>query len=256
MKVIEPSEGFLACGYEGQGRMEEPENIFRHIEEFFKISDCFKDKKVLVTAGPTYEKIDPVRYIGNHSSGLMGFEIANEFASRNGDVTLITGPVSITSTHPGIKRIDVVSAKQMYERCIKVFPGVDIAVMAAAVADFTPEKAAGTKIKKEKEQKMMLKLKPTKDILTKMGKMKKKGQFLAGFALETDNELENAKKKLQQKNLNMIVINCLKDEGAGFGTDTNKITILDNNQKVLRYDLKSKKAAAADIVNYIIKSIK
>ncbi len=256
VKVIEPAEGFLACGYEGKGRMEEPENIFRLIEEFFKISDCFKDKKVLVTAGPTHEKIDPVRYICNHSSGLMGFEIANEFASRGADVTLVTGPVSITTAHSRIKRIDVISAKQMYEHCIDVFPDADIAVMAAAVADFTPEQAADSKIKKDKEQKMTLKLKPTIDILAQMGKKKKENQFLAGFALETDNETENAKIKLRQKNLNMIIVNSLKDEGAGFATDTNKITILDNNQQEIRYDLKGKKAVAADIVNHIHNSIK
>ncbi len=248
--IIEPSEGFLACGYEGKGRMEEPENILWFVEDCLTESTSLKGKKILVTAGPTQEAIDPVRYIGNHSSGIMGFEIALEFARRNADVTLVAGPTNLPLNHPKIKRIDVGSAEQMYQSCMKVFPKANVAVMAAAVADFTPEKTVGGKIKKD-DKNMALKLKPTKDILKEMGKVKKDNQVLAGFALETDNELENAKKKLAEKNLNMIILNSLKDEGAGFKSQTNKITIIDNNKQVKRYDLKSKKAVAIDVVNYI-----
>ncbi len=254
VKIIEPSSGFLACGYEGKGRMEEPENILHYIERFFSQSATLKGKKVLVTAGPTYESIDPVRYIGNHSTGVMGFEIAREFAERNADVTLVTGPVKIKESHPNIKRVDVTTAEQMYDKCVNFFPDVDIAVMAAAVADYTVENVCDSKIKKE-DNVPELKLKPTKDILAEMGKMKKNNQFIAGFALETDNEQKNAKKKLQQKNLDMIVINSLKDKGAGFNSKTNKITILDNNNRVTRYDLKEKNIVASDVVDYISKSI-
>ena len=248
--IVEPSEGFLACGYEGKGRMEEPDNIFRFVEDCFGKSSTLKGKNVLVTAGPTFEAIDPVRYIGNHSSGLMGFEIALEFARRDAEVTVVTGPVNINSPHPNIKRIDVVSAKQMYEKCLDFFPDADITLMAAAVADFLPEKTVGSKIKKENKE-IVLKLKPTKDILKEMGKMKNKNQLLAGFALETDDELENASEKLKNKNLDMIILNSLKDKGAGFKSETNKITILDNKQQVKRYDLKSKTAVAVDIVDYV-----
>ena len=248
--IVEPSEGFLACGYEGKGRMEEPENIFRFVEDYFGKSSTLQGKKVLVTAGPTFEAIDPVRYIGNHSSGLMGFEVALEFARRDAEVTVVAGPVNINSPHPNIKRIDVVSAKQMYEKCLDLFPDADITVMAAAVADFLPEKTVGSKIKKEKKE-LVLKLKPTKDILKEMGKTKKENQLLAGFALETDDELENARKKLTNKNLDMIILNSLKDKGAGFKSETNKITILDNKQQVKRYDLKSKRSVAVDIVDFV-----
>jgi len=253
-QFVEPSEGFLACGYEGKGRMEEPENIFCFVEDHFKNNSSLKGKKVLVTAGPTYESIDPVRYIGNHSSGIMGFELAREFAKRDAEVNLVAGPVKISESHPKIKRFDVVSAKEMYDCCMDLYPEMDITVMAAAVSDFTPEKAAGSKIKKE-EKTIELKLKRTKDILAEMGQKKKKNQILAGFALETDDELENAKKKLDQKNLDMIVLNSLKDDGAGFMSQTNKITILDNNKQLERYDLKSKKSVAVDIVNYISRFI-
>lgn len=248
--IVEPSEGFLACGYEGKGRMEEPEIIFSFVEGLFAQKTLFSGKKVLVTAGPTFEAIDPVRFIGNHSSGLMGIEIALEFARRSAQVTLVSGPVSINATHPNIKRIDVVSAEQMYEHCIGLFPEMDITVMAAAIADFTPEKMHEMKIKKA-DKELVIKLKHTKDILKEMGKVKRKNQLLAGFALETDDELENARKKLISKNLDIIILNSLKDKGAGFKSETNKITILDNNQQIKRYKLKNKKAVAVDIANYI-----
>lgn len=247
---IEPGDGYLACGYEGKGRMEEPEKIFSFVENYFKQIHSFTGKKVLVTAGPTYEAIDPVRYIGNYSSGMMGFEIANEFAKRNAEVTLVSGPSNMRTNHPKIKRIDVVSAEQMYKECFDNFKNADVAVMAAAVADYTPKKQMDTKIKKQSSS-LTINLKPTNDILAKMGKQKNKNQFLAGFALESDNELENAKKKLQNKNLDIIILNSLKDKEAGFMSNNNKITIINNKGEALRYNLKSKKNVAIDIVDRI-----
>lgn len=255
VRFIEPSEGYLACGYEGKGRMEEPANILAHIEDFFSKKNSLSGLKVLVSAGPTYEAIDPVRYIGNHSSGKMGFEVALAFAQREAKVTLVAGPSNIQINHPNIHRVDVVTAEEMYQHCINVFEKADVAVMAAAVADFTPVKTEGNKIKKDGNE-LHLELKPTKDILGAMGQKKKNSQFLAGFALETDNETDNAKKKLENKNLDMIVLNSMKDKGAGFISDTNKITIIDNNNQTLRYDLKSKTEVAVDIVDFISDSLK
>ncbi len=253
LNIIEPTEGELACGYDGKGRMEEPENIINYINSFLKKKTSLKGKTALVTAGGTKEAIDAVRYIGNHSSGLMGFSIANELADRGANVILISAPSSFEVKHNSIKRIDVVSANEMHQKCIKEFPKADITVMAAAVADYTPEYPQKNKIKKDKSDKLTLSLKPTIDILAALGKLKKKNQLLVGFALETDNELENATKKLQNKNLDFIVLNSLNDEGAGFGTGTNKITILDNKKQISRYTIKSKSEVAFDVVNYIEK---
>jgi len=249
-KIIPPNEGELASGLCGAGRMEEPEHIFDILCSFFKEKKILKAKKALVTAGPTYEAIDPVRFIGNYSSGLMGFKIAEELASKGVEVVLVTGPTSMTTENPGIKLINIVSAEEMYNACIENFPTCDIAVMAAAVADYTPEKPASSKIKKDKDLKSVL-LKPTKDILYHLGKIKKKAQFLVGFALETNDETENAIKKLHNKNLDFIVLNSLKDEGAGFGHETNKITIINSSEEIVDYELKSKTDVARDIVRMI-----
>ncbi len=248
--IIEPTEGELASGLCGAGRMEEPENIFRIIEDFFKKKTKLSGKKVLVSAGPTYEPIDPVRFIGNHSSGKMGFALAEELANRGAKVTLVAGPVSLNVQHPDIQRINVQSAAEMYEACIRAFEQSDIGIMAAAIADFTPAKVADKKIKKG-DQVPEIELKPTRDVLRAMGKRKKNGQFLVGFALETDNEIENAKKKLHTKNLDLIVLNSLQDKGAGFAHPTNRVTLIDCRGGERAYDLKDKREVAADIVNRI-----
>jgi phosphopantothenoylcysteine decarboxylase / phosphopantothenate---cysteine ligase len=252
--IIDPVEGELASGLEGKGRMEEPENIVEKVAEYFERKKKLLNKKFLVTAGPTYEKIDPVRFIGNYSSGKMGFEIAEELANYGADVNLITGPVSLSSRNPGIKIFRIDSAEQMYELCIKLFPESDGAVMAAAVADFTPRNTETTK-KKRGNTAFTLNLMPTRDIAASLGKMKREDQILVGFALETDNELQNAKEKLTRKNLNFIILNSLNDKGAGFGTDTNKITIIDRDNNTESFELKSKRDVAADIVEKMISII-
>ncbi|MFO7613296.1 MAG: bifunctional phosphopantothenoylcysteine decarboxylase/phosphopantothenate--cysteine ligase CoaBC [Bacteroidales bacterium] len=249
--LIEPTVGELASGLCGAGRMEEPEIVFDLISEFFNLKNApFYGKKVMVTAGPTYEPIDPVRFIGNHSSGLMGFCIADEFARQGADVTLISGPVSIQNEMTGIHRIDVVTAAEMFDECIAAASAKDIIVMAAAVADFSPASPSPLKIKKSAKP-TALKLSLTKDILAELGKSKTPGQFLAGFALETENEEENARKKLNDKNLDMIFLNSLNDEGAGFNKPTNKVTILSSNGNVQHLPLKSKPEIAKDIVRII-----
>jgi len=248
--LIEPQVGELASGLSGAGRLEEPEQILEIIMDFFKKKKQFSNKKILVTAGPTYEAIDPVRFIGNYSSGLMGFEIAREAAERGADVTLISGPTHLKVNHPGIKRIDVVSASQMLEACNKEFQDVDITIMAAAVADFTPAIVSDSKIKKETSLNS-IQLKPTTDILSTLGQQKKNHQLLVGFALETNAELENARKKLKNKNLDLIVLNSLKDEGAGFGVTTNKITIIGKNNLQIDYPLKTKREVASDILDQL-----
>ncbi|MFH0895938.1 MAG: phosphopantothenoylcysteine decarboxylase [Bacteroidota bacterium] len=210
---------------------------------------------MLVTAGPTYEAIDPVRFIGNHSSGKMGFAIADQFASEGADVILIAGPVAIECKNKTVQRFNVTTAQQMYDACMKHSAKADVVVMAAAVADYTPVKTENKKIKK-KEDTFQLNLKKNPDILAEMGKRKKKGQFLCGFALETNDEIENALKKLHTKKLDLIVLNSMKDAGAGFGYDTNKITLADASDKILTFELKSKEEVAADIVSYIISKIK
>jgi phosphopantothenoylcysteine decarboxylase / phosphopantothenate---cysteine ligase len=254
VEIIEPASGYLACGYEGKGRMEEPEEIFAHVEKYFSAMKDLEGKKVLITAGPTRENIDPVRYIGNHSTGKMGFAIAEELAERGADVKLVSGPVNLELKNPSIQRIDVTSADEMYKVCKDIFPAMDAAILTAAVADYKPAEVHNKKIKRD-GQPVILELLPNPDILASLGQMKKENQVLAGFALETDNELDNARKKLQKKNLDFIVLNSLQDTGAGFGTDTNKITILDNKNQVSGFELKSKKLVAADVADKLAGSL-
>lgn len=249
--LIEPTVGELASGLSGAGRMEEPEKILDIVNGYFSGKNSpLKSKNVMVTAGPTYEAIDPVRFIGNHSSGLMGFCIAEEFAACGASVTLITGPVSLRVHHPGIKRIDVVSAGEMYEKCLAEHRHADIIVMAAAVADFKPAAQSETKIKKTGDS-LELKMIPTMDILAELGQRKPPGQILAGFALETDNELENAKEKLVNKILDVIILNSLQDEGSGFKSPTNKITVIEKTGNVTHFPLKPKEEVAQDIIGII-----
>jgi len=248
--IIEPEDGELASGLTGKGRMEEPENIVRLLERYFTVQAEFAGKKVLITAGPTYEKIDPVRFIGNYSTGKMGFALAEEFARRGAEVVLVAGPVTLTTGHPSIRRVDVESAAEMYAEVIPAAADCDIIVSCAAVADFTPEEKAVSKIKREGEN-LCLKLQPTQDIAAELGKRKKEGQLLVGFALETDDEQCNAFQKLKKKNLDLIVLNSLKDEGAGFGGDTNKVTMIDRREHIQEYALKSKREVACDIVGRV-----
>ena len=245
--IIEPGEGELASHLVGKGRMEEPDNIVRILEDFFAQSDELAKKKVIITAGPTYEKIDPVRFIGNYSSGKMGYALAEECANRGAEVVLISGPVQLRTTHPGIRRIDVESAEEMYRAATSEFATADVAILCAAVADFTPEQVAEQKIKREGDG-LTLHLKPTHDIAAALGRMKRDGQVLVGFALETNDEESHAQSKLRRKNLDFIVLNSLRDAGAGFRHDTNKITIIDEEQTVA-YPLKNKKDVAADIID-------
>ncbi|MCG6188001.1 bifunctional phosphopantothenoylcysteine decarboxylase/phosphopantothenate--cysteine ligase CoaBC [Maribellus maritimus] len=253
--IIEPGEGFLASGLEGKGRMEEPEKILELIVDFFSRKKKLLNKTFLVTAGPTFEKIDPVRFIGNYSSGKMGYAIAKELACEGAKVILVSGPVNLKVTNSNISLVPVESAEEMYLECQKYFDATDGAVMCAAVADFTPLQAEITKTKRGKNN-WTLELKPTKDIARALGEVKKKNQILAGFALETSNELENASQKLHKKNLDFIVLNSLNDPGAGFQTDTNKITIIDKDNNRQNFELKSKKEVAVDIVNKIIDTLK
>lgn len=250
--IIEPESGELASGLVGKGRMEEPENIFRTIEAYFAAKGELKGKKVLVTAGPTYERIDPVRFIGNFSSGKMGYAIAEEFASRGADVTLVSGPVSLKPVSPLIRLVKVESARQMLGACEEAFPQSDIAVMCAAVADYAPADVADRKIKRERDEVPVITLMKNPDIAATLGARKHEGQILVGFALETDHELDNAAGKMQRKNLDMIVLNSLRDQGAGFGTDTNKVTILRVDGSRTDFGLKSKSAVAKDVVDSII----
>jgi phosphopantothenoylcysteine decarboxylase/phosphopantothenate--cysteine ligase len=248
--LIEPQVGELASGLCGAGRMEEPENIVEVLNNYFSKTLDFSGKHFMVTAGPTFEAIDPVRFIGNFSSGQMGFAIALKAAERGARVTLICGPTHLEIEHPLIERIDVVSAAQMYDACIGNFSNADVTIMTAAVADFTPENPEKEKIKKSKEP-SSIGLIPTRDILAALGIEKRKGQFLAGFALETENEIEHARVKLQNKNLDLIVLNSLKDQGAGFGVATNKVTILDKEGNQANYPLKPKAEVADDILDRI-----
>ena len=252
--VIEPGTGFLASHLVGKGRMEEPENIIRHLIEYFSAGGDLAGKKVLITAGPTYEKIDPVRFVGNYSSGKMGFALAEECAARGAEVTLVTGPVQLQAVHSRIHRINVESAAEMAEQAEMNFKQADAAILCAAVADFTPETTADHKIKREKDD-LVLKLKPTKDIAATLGRMKTSGQKLVGFALETDNEQENAQGKLERKNFDFIVLNSLNDSGAGFRCDTNKISIIDRQQRI-DYPLKSKTEVAKDIIDRLAEEMK
>lgn len=249
--ILNVGSGELASGLIGEGRMAEPEEIIEAIEYFFKTARQLKNKKALVTAGPTYEAIDPVRFIGNHSSGKMGYAIAEELANRGAEVTLVSGPVSIKPKNKKIKVIAVTSAAEMHATCTANSASCDIAVMAAAVADYTPAVVANQKIKKA-DGELTIALKKTEDILASLGKTKSKEQILIGFALETENEKANAQKKLEEKNADLIVLNSLKDEGAGFKHDTNKVTLFFKSGKEKQIDLKSKSALAKDIVDAII----
>ncbi len=252
--LIEPAVGELASGLSGAGRMEEPENIFDLVNDYFSNKKSgLTGKKVLVTAGPTYEAIDPVRYIGNHSSGLMGFSIAEELASKGADVTLVTGPVSLEIEHTAIARIDVTSADEMYEKCMAVKDSAEIIIMAAAVADYKPVVKSRSKLKKSGHA-IEIELLPTRDILAELGKSKKTGQVLIGFALETDHEEENAREKLMSKNLDLVVLNSLSQAGAGFKSPTNKISVLFRTGQIQHFPLKPKKEVAKDIID-IIESI-
>ncbi len=247
--IIEPGTGFLASKLEGKGRMQEPEEIVRTLDEYFSQSQELKGKRVLITAGPTYEKIDPVRFIGNYSSGKMGFALAEECARRGAEVELVSGPVSLQIHHPSVHRTNVESAEEMFHAATERFTQADIAILCAAVADFTPTQVAGTKIKREGEE-LVLHLSPTHDIAQCLGAMKRDGQIMIGFALETNDEVAHAKDKLKRKNLDFIVMNSLQDKGAGFRHDTNKVTIIDAQGKT-EYPLKDKKEVAEDIVNRI-----
>ena len=247
--IIEPQSGFLASGLEGKGRMEEPATIAKTLDKFFyEKKDQLKGKRIMITAGPTYEKIDPVRFIGNYSSGKMGFAIAEECARRGAEVTLISGPVSIQCSNE-IRRIDVESCQEMYNAATSEFCRCDAAILCAAVADFTPEHKAGQKIKREGDG-LTLRMKPTRDIAQALGQMKQKRQRLVGFALETHDELPHAREKMARKNLDFIVLNSLNDEGAGFRHDTNKVTILTPTGTVA-YPLKDKKEVAEDIIDQL-----
>ena len=248
--IIEPESGELASGLIGKGRMEEPEKIVSFITDYFARQADFKGKKVVVTAGPTYEKIDPVRFIGNYSSGKMGLAIAEELAGRGAEVVLVCGPVNLKTCHPAIRRVDVESAAQMYEVTSKEFVNSDVAVLSAAVADFTPKEKADHKIKRGKDD-LLLELLPTKDIAAELGRIKTASQLLIGFALETNDEEINALSKMQRKNLDMIVLNSLNDKGAGFSVDTNKVTILGKAGDKTVYELKTKVEVAKDIVDQI-----
>ena len=254
--IIEPAEGELASHLVGKGRMEEPDKIIAVLEEFFASRAVLEKKKIVITAGPTYEKIDPVRFIGNYSSGKMGFALAEACAQQGAEVTLIAGPVSLTTTHPNIQRIDVESAEEMYQAAMTAFPEADAGILCAAVADYRPEIQADEKIKRESKGEMMLHLVPNKDIAASLGAIKQEGQVLVGFALETNNEATNAESKLKRKNLDFIVLNSLRDAGAGFRCDTNKISIIDRQGETTGYPLKSKQGVAVDIVNKLATLLK
>ena len=250
--IIEPASGELASHLEGKGRMEEPENIIKVLEDYFSGGQDLRGKRILITAGPTYEKIDPVRFIGNYSSGKMGIALAETCARRGAKVMLVCGPTSLGTTQAGIRRIDVESAEDMFREATAHFPESDAAILCAAVADFTPAQASDRKIKREADD-LVLRLKPTRDIAQTLGQMKREGQKLIGFALETHDETAHAHEKLERKNFDFIVLNSLNDPGAGFRHDTNKITIISLTDSVV-YPLKSKKEVAADIVDRLVSS--
>ena len=252
-KILPVDEGQLASGLEGKGRMLEPQEIIENIITFFNPKLSLKGRRVLITAGPTHEAIDPVRFIGNYSSGKMGFEIAKAAANLGAEVFLIAGPSEEHVNNTLIPRINVVTAEEMYEACHRYFSEVTIAILSAAVADYKPKKITTDKIKK-KDTTLELELAPTKDILASLGAIKQH-QYLVGFALETSNEIENALSKLERKNLDAIVLNSLKDKGAGFASDTNKITFIDQKQDQVHFELKSKTAVAKDIMNEILNKL-
>src|SRR6185295_9372518 len=250
-QVIPVEKGELASGLFGDGRMAEPETIVQFIDQHFFLKKDLNGKKVLVTAGPTHEPIDPVRFIGNNSSGKMGIAISQELAARGAEVSLIMGPTSILPNGNGIRLIKVNTAEEMYEACVSAFPKADVAIMSAAVADYTPLNKSTNKIKKQHED-LSIELVKTKDILKTLGERKVNGQILVGFALETTNEREYALNKLKSKNADLIVMNSLNDKGAGFGVDTNKVTIFEKNGNEIAYETKPKQQVARDIVDRIV----
>ena len=250
--IIEPESGELASGLIGKGRMEEPERITAVLEAYFAKKADLAGKRVLITAGPTHEKIDPVRFIGNYSSGKMGYALAAECAARGAEVTLVSGPVSVTIENPSVKVVHVESAREMLAACEEAFVTADIAVMCAAVADYAPLHVADRKIKREHSDVPVIELVKNPDIAATLGSKKHPGQTLVGFALETDHELDNAREKLARKNLDMIVLNSMRDKGAGFGTDTNKVSIFKADGSRQDFGLKSKREVAADIVDAIL----
>ena len=248
--IIEPASGELASHLVGKGRMEEPEKIIEVLEAFFSRRQDLQGKKVMITAGPTYEKIDPVRFIGNYSSGKMGYALAEACAERGAEVTLVSGPVNREVIHPNIKRINVESAAEMYQAAVENYEDADAGILCAAVADFTPEVTAEQKIKREKDD-LILRLKPTQDIAAALGKQKRPEQRLVGFALETNDEVSHAQDKLKRKNFDFIVLNSLNDKGAGFRCDTNKIAIIDRDG-ITAYPLKPKTEVATDIIDKLV----
>jgi phosphopantothenoylcysteine decarboxylase/phosphopantothenate--cysteine ligase len=254
--VIEPATGELASGLEGRGRMAEPEHILRFIEQMDVPPSKKKllNKRILVTAGPTHENIDPVRFIGNHSSGKMGFAIAEACAAAGAKVFLVSGPVSLQTRAEGIELEQVTTAAEMYEACVKLLDSIDVAVFNAAVSDYTPVENFSSKVKRASET-WTIELKPTRDIAGELGRRKKDGQVFVGFALETDKEVENAREKMQKKNLDLMVLNSLREEGAGFGTDTNKVTMIDRKGGMENYELKPKSEVADDLVERLVKWI-
>ncbi|HOX83604.1 MAG TPA: bifunctional phosphopantothenoylcysteine decarboxylase/phosphopantothenate--cysteine ligase CoaBC [Chryseolinea sp.] len=252
--IIEPNFGELASGLTGNGRMAEPEEIVTFLHKHFASTNLLSGKKALVTAGPTHEAIDPVRFIGNHSSGKMGFAIAEELANQGAQVMLVTGPTNLHTNHPGVNVTKVTSAEEMYNASQSLFSNIDITVLAAAVADYKPTVVADQKIKK-KDESLTIELTKTHDIAATLGKQKHNGQIIVGFALETEQEQSNALKKLESKNFDLIVLNSLNDNGAGFGYNTNKITIIDRKHKSTSFELKEKKEVARDIVNAIIETL-
>ncbi len=251
--IIEPKSGFLASGLEGKGRMEEPVHIVDFLDSALNTQTSMQNKNILITAGPTFEKIDPVRFIGNYSSGKMGFALARECALRGANVTLVAGPVSLETPHSAINRIDVESCEEMYEATVEHFKQANAAILCAAVADFKPENMAQQKIKREKDD-LVIRLKPTHDIAAQLGKMKKEGQRLVGFALETNNEMAHAQDKLVRKNLDFIVLNSLRNEGTCFKSDQNKICIV-TREGQKEFGKKNKQEVAIDIVNELEKII-
>src|SRR5690554_1269565 len=251
VKIIPAEDGFLASGLIGKGRMAEPETILEEIKSFFEISDSMKGQKVLITAGPTYEAIDPVRFIGNHSTGKMGFALAEKCLARGAEVVLVTGPTQQTLQHKNLTRIDIKSAREMLAAAQTHFPSCNGGIFSAAVADYRPKEVADKKIKKNDEE-MTISLVKNPDVLHTIGETKNENQWLVGFALETNDALENAAKKLKKKHLDLIVVNTLEDIGAGFGYDTNKITLLDVNNKTTKFELKSKKEVANNILDYLL----
>ncbi|MDR1096793.1 MAG: bifunctional phosphopantothenoylcysteine decarboxylase/phosphopantothenate--cysteine ligase CoaBC [Tannerella sp.] len=252
--IIEPDTGFLASGLEGKGRMPEPDDIVAVLDDFFASRKDLQKKKILITAGPTYEKIDPVRFIGNYSSGKMGYALAEACAGRGAEVLLVSGPVALKTEHPAIKRINVESADEMYEEAVGAFPLCDIAILCAAVADYRPEHKASEKIKREQHDALTIPLVRNKDIAAALGQKKQSCQTLVGFALETEDEITRAKDKLRRKNFDVIVLNSLNDRGAGFGYDTNKVTLIDRYGLETGIPLKSKTEIAEEIIDYLVQS--